>query len=150
MLAGLLISGSTFAQQDMLNAPSEAYTATCQDVIDAKDEAAISQSMIAVRELAFKVSAQQQASLLYKGLVNRGVTNPLPAVLDQYETLYVPVRDGAGAIFDHIVTQHGSFKNAILKLCPDRKEQMFNFFAKFYEVALQRKTELQTKQQSQP
>jgi len=88
--------------------------------------------------VAFKVSAHRHADALYRGLQEKGVTNPLATVLDEYESVFLPVRDGASPAFDELVAKNGGLKKTVAKLCPERSTDVVTFFGQFYDALLDR------------
>lgn len=121
--------------------PSWAYTTTCQDVIDADDEAVMDQAMRSLREIVFKGSALRNIEVFHREMQSKGVKNALQATLDVYEEESIPVRDGAGVAFDVIVASNGSLKGTITGLCSNRTMTMTQFFSNFYDFLLKRRLE---------
>jgi hypothetical protein len=107
---------------------------TCQDVIAAKDQTAMRQAILPLRDAGFKVGAYREAELVYQGLQSKGIYNSFQGTLDYYESVLIPARAGAGEEFDNLVSANGGLAATISLLCSDRNADMISFFSKFYHT----------------
>lgn len=119
---------------------------TCQDVIDAKDQATMRQTILPFRDIGFRTGASREATLVYQGLLTKGISSPLPGLLDYYEQVLIPARAGAATEFDTLVSNLGGLSATIAAICPKRDTDMIGFFSNFYHLYLYRAADSQGQQ----
>jgi hypothetical protein len=136
-VAACMLSASALAE-------SASGVPTCKDVVDAKNVAAMEPEIAEFRHVAFDSAAKHQADLLFRGLKDQGVQSPLPAVLDQYETRFVPVRDGSERLWAQLVASNGGTKKAFQKLCSESGSDLITFYGNLYDVALRKFDEMKS------
>jgi hypothetical protein len=134
-LAACLISASAMAE-------SASGVPTCKDVIDAKNISAMEPEIAEFRHVAFDSAAKHQADVLFRGLKDKGVQSALPVVLDQYETRFVPVRDGSERLWTQLVESNGGTKKTFQKLCSESGSDLITFYSGLYDVALRKFDEM--------
>lgn len=114
---------------------------TCKDVLGAKDMASMETKLAGYRRTAFDAAAKQHASSLMDGLKAKGVNNPLPVVLDEYESRLVPARGGAEMLWTELVSHYGGTKGAFQALCPETSSDLVSFYSTLYDLALSKADE---------
>jgi len=120
---------------------------TCQEIIDAKDAPSMRTKVKDYREAAFKSSAILAAQRSYNDLNAAGIKNAYQASVEQYESTFMVVREGAEKAWSDMEKQRGGLSATFIELCPERDTNVMMFYRDFYGVILGQYQEWLIKQQ---
>lgn len=129
-------------------APVAAYDfPTCQQIIDSKDAPDMAQRVKEYREVTFKSAASMSAQRTFKELSDAGIKNAYQMSIEQYESTFRVVREGAEMAWQTMEKDNGGLSATFIKLCPERDTNVMKFYRDFYDVILGQYQEWRLKQQ---